>query len=202
MSQCLRCPFCSAKLILFVSPQWNDRGMGLQMKLYLDVFSKRCSGQLMRACSQKIKATLLAGYRLSFLSNHMCNFSILCKYNWGTLYSGYCVALIQSILFELLKNPVFVMYSRQKIKPLFLMVCVIFTDAGLFFFLANLISILGVNKGHLVERGEKCFLLISRFIGTHLELCLFILNFFSCKRRDVFEHFFFHKSAVHQKCRN
>lgn len=71
------------------------------------------------------------------------------------------------------------------------MVCVIFTDAGLFFFLANLISILGVNKGHLVERGEKCFLLISRFIGTHLELCLFILNFFSCKRRDVFEHCFF-----------
>ena len=82
------------------------------------------------------------------------------------------------------------------------MVCVIFTDAGLFFFLANLISILGVNKGHLVERGEKCFLLISRFIGTHLELCFFILNLFSCKRRDVFEHFFFHKSAVHQKCRN
>lgn len=35
------------------------------------------------------------------------------------------------------------------------MVCVIFTDAGLFFFLANLISILGVNKGDLVERGEK-----------------------------------------------
>lgn len=99
-----------------LSPQWNDREMGLQMKLYLDVFSKRCSGQLMRACSQKIKATLLAGYRLSFLSNHMCNFLILCKYNWGTLYSGYCVALIQSILFELLKNPVFVMYCRQKSK--------------------------------------------------------------------------------------
>ena len=71
------------------------------------------------------------------------------------------------------------------------MVCVIFTDAGLFFFLANLISILGVNKGDLVERGEKCFLLISCFIATHLELCLFILNFFSCKRRDVFERFFF-----------
>lgn len=67
------------------------------------------------------------------------------------------------------------------------------------FFLANLISILGVNKGDLVERGEKCFLLISCFIATHLELCLFILNFFSCKRRDVFEHcFFFHKSAVHK----
>lgn len=115
MSQCLHCPFCSAKLILFVSAmKWSRNGA--TNEAVFGCFLKRCSGQLMRACSQKIKATLLAGYRLSFLSNHMCNFLILCKYHWGTLYSGYCVALIQSILFELLKNPVFVMYCRQKNK--------------------------------------------------------------------------------------
>lgn len=42
---------------------------------------------------------------------------------------------------------------------------------------------------------------MSRFIGTHLELSLFILNFFPAKGAMDLNIFFFHKSAVHQKCR-
>ena len=66
------------------------------------------------------------------------------------------------------------MYCSQKIKPLFRPYVLFFPMLDRFFLLANLISILDANNGHLVERGEKCFLLMSRFIGTHLELSLFI----------------------------
>lgn len=83
------------------------------------------------------------------------------------------------------------------------MVCVIFTDAGLFFFFANLISILGVNKGDLVKRGEKMLPTDIAFHRHTFGIVFVYSEVFSCKRRDVFEHcFFFHKSAVHQKCGN
>ena len=59
------------------------------------------------------------------------------------------------------------MYCRQKIKPLFPPYVLFFPMLDRFF-LANLISILDANNGDLVERGEKCLLLMSRFIGTHL----------------------------------
>ena len=72
------------------------------------------------------------------------------------------------------------------------MVCVIFTDAGLFcFFLANLISILGVNKGDLVKRGEKVLPTDIAFHRHTFGIVFVYSEFFSCKRRDVFEHFFF-----------
>ena len=95
------------------------------------------------------------------------------------------------------------MYCRQKIKPLFPPYVLFFPMLDRFF-LANLISILDANNGDLVKRGEKCLLLMSRFIGTHLELSLFILNFFPAKGAMDLNiiFFFFHKSAVHQKCRN
>ena len=70
------------------------------------------------------------------------------------------------------------------------------------FFLANLISILGVNKGDLVKRGEKVLPTDIAFHRHTFGIVFVYSEFFSCKRRDVFEHFFFHKSAVHQKCRN
>lgn len=80
------------------------------------------------------------------------------------------------------------------------MVCVIFTDAGLFvFFLANLISILGVNKGDLVKRGEKMLPTDIAFHRHTFEIVFVYSEFFSCKRRDVFEHFFFSTKAQSTK---
>ena len=80
------------------------------------------------------------------------------------------------------------------------MVCVIFTDAGLFFFfLANLISILGVNKGDLVKRGEKMLPTDIAFHRHTFGIVFVYSEFFSCKRRDVFEHFFFSTKAQSTK---
>ena len=68
-----------------------------------------------------------------------------------------------------------------------------------FFFLANLISILGVNKGDLVKRGEKMFPTDIAFHRHTFGIVFVYSEFFSCKRRDVFEHFFFSTKAQSTK---